>query len=413
VLALAFGIRCLALAAAFVALPWATTADVVGYRHMVEQSDAGHYPFIHFWMEYPPVFPLLATAFYRLLALLGQSQHFVVAYGLATSLVEMVNLGLVYRLADRAHGARAAGMAALVYALSPVPVWFGLGWFDALAVLALLVGLLLLLDERAVAAGVAVALGIGLKLFPGLLALAAPLALGWRGAARFAVTVAIVLLAIVGPLALLRSDLLLGFLGSLLTRPPWETLPALLLRTYAPGILVPIEDRYTAASGFQPTSGWASLALVPQLLLLLVPVWAAWRLLRGTRRRPSDVCLLAALGLACFLLGGKGFSPQFVVWLLPLIAVVWPNRTGLLYTALFSLHTLAYYWFVLPALDAYYGRHAIALSQVAAVAWVSVLARTLLLAVLVAHLALLAYCRARSAPPAPPAVAEPVLGRSG
>jgi hypothetical protein len=384
-LTLAFGMRLLWLAIFLAWSPWARVSDVGFYQHLVQQSDAGHYPFLDFWLEYPPVFPWLAVGIYKLAA-----GGFVWAFALVMSAVEFVNVGLVYVLAGRAQGGLLARRAVLLYALCPLPVWFALGWFDALAVLAMLVSVLLLVNRRAVGAGAAVGAGILVKVSPGMLVLAAPLALGWRGALRFGVAVVATLAVLLAPFLLTRPDLLAGLIGSLLTRPPWETLPALALRIYVPGILVPIEDRYTAASGWQPTGPWAWIALAPQLAMLLVALWGAWWLTRSGRSDPWRVCLLSALCICSFLLGGKGFSPQFVVWLLPWLAIMWPNRVGAGYLALFTLHTLVYYLFVLPTIDRYV-LHEVPVVQVASVAWASVLVRTLLLLAVVGHLCLLVY----------------------
>lgn len=392
----ALAVRLALLAWAFSHLPWAT-ADVAVYTHIVQQSDAGLYPFVHFWMEYPPVFPLLAVLLYRALSLLPVSDPtaiFVPGYALAMSGVELVNVALVHRLSRRAHGPSAAGVAVLIYAACPVPVWFALGWFDALAVLTLLAGLLLVLKGRAASAGIVVALGTLTKLFPIVLLLVVPAALGRRGTARFVLALVATGLAVVVPLLVTRADLLLASFQSFLTRPPWETIPALLLRSYSFPILVPIEDRFTAATAVSPVSRWSVLALVPQAALGLA-AWRAWRLGRARRAQPVDLCLVVALGVASLLLGSRGFSPQFVVWLLPLIVVVWPHRVGLAYTALFSVHCLVYYLVVAPAIAGYYAFHTVPLEWVALVSWLSVAARTLLLLAVVGHLA--AISRQRSA----------------
>lgn len=374
-------------------LPW-VTADIAVYAHMVQQSDAGFYPFRHFWMEYPPVFPLLAVGLYRALVLLPRAgaAAFMPVYAVLMSGVDIGNLLLVHRLARRAHGPAAAGVAALIYAACPVPVWFGLGWFDALAVLALLAGLLLMVERRAAPAGVVAALGALTKLFPIVLVVVAPLSLGWLGTRRFVAALAATFVVCVAPL-LTRADLLVASFASFLTRPPWETLPALALRSYSFPILVPIEDRFTAATAFAPVSRWSGLALLPQAALLLA-LWGAWRLWRARRGEPSDACVLAALAVATLLLGSRGFSPQFVVWLLPLIVIVWPSWIGLWYVVLFSAHVLAYYVVVAPAMAGYYAWHTVPIEQVAAVSWASVTARTQLLCVIVGHLLVVVHRRA-------------------
>jgi Gpi18-like mannosyltransferase len=147
-------------------------------------------------------------------------------------------------LLERVSGARAASIAVLIYASSPIVVYFGLGWFDPLAVLCLLGGLFFLLRKEAVPAGVVVGLGILVKLFPGAVILAAPLLLSWRQSLRFAAALVLTLVAVLVPTALLGSDMLLASFGSMITRQPWETISALLSGTYVFGHVS--TDRFVA-----------------------------------------------------------------------------------------------------------------------------------------------------------------------
>jgi peptidoglycan/LPS O-acetylase OafA/YrhL len=398
-LGLALILRVALLAWALVHLPWGSMGDVGFYLDMVKQSDAGHYPFVDFWMEYPPLFPLLATGAYRLLNAIDQTGRFTAVLVLLMSVVDLVNVLLVYALAKRAHGVHAAGVAALTYAACLIPIWFSLGWFDALPTLTLLWSLLLLTQRRSARAGVVVGLGILLKLFPGLMVLAVPLSLGRRGAGRFTVALLVTLAAVLVPLVVMRADLLGAFVLTTLSRPPWETVQALALGNYRTGLLLPIEDRYAASSVADLGSSEAGfVGLLPQLVLFALALWASWRLTRAQRDNAASVCVLAAIGVATFTLGGKGFSPQYLVWLLPLLLIVWPNWVGLAYTTLLTLQTLSYYLFVSPAIFDYYRLHTITLEQLAPVAWASVLARTLLLAAITGHLLLTMYRSTRSTP---------------
>ena len=42
--------------------------DYPYYYELARLSDRGLWPYLHYWMEYPPVFPLLSTVVYRLTA---------------------------------------------------------------------------------------------------------------------------------------------------------------------------------------------------------------------------------------------------------------------------------------------------------------------------------------------------------
>jgi len=40
--------------------------DYVYYYELAAYSDQGYLPFIHYWSEYPPIFPFLSVGIYRL-----------------------------------------------------------------------------------------------------------------------------------------------------------------------------------------------------------------------------------------------------------------------------------------------------------------------------------------------------------
>ncbi|MDQ3812050.1 MAG: DUF2029 domain-containing protein [Chloroflexota bacterium] len=367
--------------------PHTLTGDIEFYFNTARLSDSGFYPFIHFWVEYPPVFPALLSGLYRLLAALGMAdlEWFAAVYAFLMSGVDLVNLVLVYRLVQRVRGERAARWAGMIYAGCPALVWVNAGWFDALAVLTMLGAVLALLDRRPIVAGVLIGLGAATKLFPVVLILAAPAVLGRPGTLRLAAAAGGVVAAMLAPLALIRSDLLVASFASMAVRGPWETIPALLSGYYGWGRMPLLAERFTAESAFvsTPTPVW--LSLLPQAVLL-VAVWAAWRVCRRGQPQPRDVCAVAALAVITFVLGNKGYSPQFVAWLVPVIVMAWPNRSGLAYVGLLSAHTLAYGQLVFPMMLSFYQGGEGVLEEVAIMVTVSVLLRTAVMAIMAANL---------------------------
>jgi uncharacterized membrane protein len=273
----------------------------------------------------------------------------------------------------------------MVYAACPGLAWLSTGWFDSLAVLTLLAGLLLILHRRAASAGVLVAVGILAKLFPGVLLLAAPAALGRKGTPRLLAALGLASAAILAPLLAMRPDLLLASFLSMVSRPAWETLPALLSGNYRWGELPSFEQRFrldTAASG----AAGAPLAALALEAVLVLAVWGAWRLARAGHARPKAICLLVALGVTTFALGNKGFSPQFMTWIVPVVLLAWPSRRGVLYVGLLAADILAYGQLVSPVLTGHYTLGSVPIEEVARVAWVSVTLRTALLAVIAGDL---------------------------
>ena len=359
--------------------------DIPFYFQMVQLSDRGLYPFLHFWTEYPPVFPLLITGLYRGLAFIGLNtlQGFTVAFQAVFFGIEAANMVLLFHLVRRVHGERPARFATAIYAGCPALVFFSSGWFDPLAVLFSLGAIFALSTRRTTAAGILVGLGILTKIYPGVLLVAVPVALDWRETRRAVAATLGTLAAILVPLLLVRGDLLLASFASMVTRPPWETVQALLIGNYAWGTVPDPEQRFTAASAFV-SSGTPFLLTVVPATVLAFAVLGSWLALKNENER--NVYAVATLAVTAFLLANKGFSPQFTTWIIPMILLVWPNRTGLVYVALFSLHFLAYDRVVFPAMHAYFETGQITFEAMTPLVWISVLSRTLLLAAIALHL---------------------------
>jgi uncharacterized membrane protein len=357
--------------------------DIPFYFQMVQLSDSGLYPFVHFWTEYPPIFPLLVTALYRGLASVGLNtqQGFTVALQFVLLGIEVANLVLLFHLVKRVHGDRAARLATAIYAGCPALVFFGSGWFDPLAVLFSLAALYALSTRHANTAGILIGLGILTKIYPGVLLLAVPVALDWSQTRRAVVAMLGTMATILVPLLLIRADLLLASFASMVTRPPWETVQALLTGNYAWGMVPEPQQRFSAATAFVSSGTPLVLTLLPAMLMVLA-VLGAWFAFKKQR----DVYAVAALAVTTFALANKGFSPQFITWIIPLILLLWPNRTGLAYVALFSIHFVAYDRYVFPAMHAYFEAGQITFDAMASVVWVSVLSRTLLIATIAFHI---------------------------
>lgn len=386
-LLIAWVVRLIIAAHSMAVVDWQQTGDIPFYFELVSMSDDGWYPSLHFWTEYPPLFPLLITGLYRELLLLGlhQPQQFATAFSSVFTAVELVNIALVYSLVRRAKGERASRWAAAIYAGCPTLVSVSSGWFDPLAVLFTLAAVRALGSKRATTAGVLIGLGILTKIFPGVLLLAAPIALGWRGASRLGAAMLATLAIVIVPLAAIRPDLLLATVVSMVTRGPWETLPAIVSGYYGWGLQPPLDERFSAASAFATHTTPTLLSLLPESIFVLA-LAAAWMTYRQRSTQPHQLHLVAALGVTTFLIGNKGFSPQFVSWLIPFVLIAWPNAIGLAYVALLSAHNMVYDYAVFPSMSGYYIERRVAFETMTTIVTLSVVIRTLLMLSIAAHM---------------------------
>ena len=322
-------------------------SDFYYYRLYASLSDSGLYPFINIWSPYPPIFPWLLVAAHRLSLLLPLWQEpmlfFELILGGVLALADCGSLVLVYALSGGRRAHRQAMRSAIFYALLFAPAYVALAHFDGLAVVALLLGLWLLLRGRPALAGAASGIGFMTKLLPlSLLPVAARLAWpdlphwrrlrqrplpapDWRlllGAiAGFGVAVA----AIASPfVALGKGRLLLAPLDIERIRPPWQTVWAILDGHWGFGA-APGDVRDLSVLSRPSFQGHVPYALLSGLLLALL--LGFWLLPADWRERRTAIAYLG-LSLTLLFIFSKGWSPQYIVWLLPFLAMLWPDWRG-------------------------------------------------------------------------------------
>ena len=304
------------------------TPTYVKYAHAVNE---GQVPYRDFRLEYPPgalpvfilpglvhdVRPAYDRWFDREMALCGC----LVLVGVALCLLRV-----------GASTRRTAAALALV-AFSPLLIGsLVLTRFDfwpaALAVLALAA----LLWNRRSTAAVLLACAIGAKLWPAVLL---PVAGVWvlktygsRALAAFTGIVAAVLAAIFVPFAILGPHGLAHSFHQQLARP-------LQIESLGAGILLVAHQlggyhlHVVTSHGSQNLDGTGGHAVeVTTTILGIVGVVAVWWLFARGPMTSARLVTYVAASVAMLLAFGKVFSPQFVVWLVPFVALV-PGLRGL------------------------------------------------------------------------------------
>lgn len=352
-------------------------SDFYYFKEMAELSDQGYYPYIHFWVEYPPLFPWLVVGAYRLSLLLPAFRHPLFWFQLFTSSLliaaDVGSLCLVRRIGARLWGERRGTECAWLWTGLFLPLYGLAVWFDTLPVFFLLLGLELLLERRPLLAGLATGLGGAAKLIPLLLVPVAARSL--RGPRRLALYIVCAILAPVAtlvPFWFLGRPMLLASLQGMFTRRSWETVWALADGYYGTGGVPALRDRLLYAA----SADWSSPSRVPWPLVTLIfsfvyaIVWLVAEQADESRANPLDrarltlagflrqreieartaddavgrarlIVALAGFTVAAFLLFSKGFSQQFTLYLLPFVVLLAPGVTGaLLAVALIVNNTL-------------------------------------------------------------------------
>jgi hypothetical protein len=326
-------------------------SDFYWYREFAQLTRQGYYPYVNLWTTYPPLFPYLMIGIWWVSTLLPPWEFpnlwFTLLLGGVFLLFEVGNLVLLYAIATRMGDARDALRTVWFYGLLFVPVYTLTGWFESYPLFFFLLGLYLLLRGRPLWSAVACGWGFMIKLIPMVLLpiglrtprtekrlitlpylnlrfdpLHAALYLG-----AFALTVVLVGL----PFYLLNSRLVWGSFVISSARAPWETIWALLEGRYDYGI-IPLDMRDlswqpTATTGHLP---WPLITLVFVAIFLFVYTRSVeWR-------QPRHVVAFAGFAVCLFMLYSKGYSPQWLGWVLVFIALLLPNLRGVFYAVVSS-----------------------------------------------------------------------------
>jgi len=319
------------------ALPYDGLRGYGDFIHFFDLASLPGLPYLQYWAEFPPVFPFLSEL---LLALAGGQEH-VYSY-LLILLLFAADLGslrlftrLELRLDDQPPAWRGVLYAAVLAGLA-----YSWWYFDSLAVFFTLLTLELSLSRRSpVFAGGALALGILTKLFPILLLPALWRWLPVRRAAWISAAAAALVIVVYGGLWAASPQYTQASLQSQSAKGSWETVWALLDGNLQTGNFGPEIARLDPTTAVLPMGNpplvppWASLVVFAAAGLLL------WLRLRG---HPSLHAIVAFAGLTwvVFLLWSPGWSPQWILYLLPLILLVLPDRLALLLTGALVLVNL-------------------------------------------------------------------------
>lgn len=300
-------------------------------------SDRGLYPFVHYWLEWPPLFSWLVVIVYRLSLLVPPWTDPRLWYntflGLSLLPFEVGNFVLIYLIGLRLYDKAKALTCALIYTCLFAPLYVWTGWSDSMPLFFLLLGLYLLLRDKGIAAGAMAGLGFWVKVFPILLV---PVGLrvvaGIRRKAAFLLAAAATTLLIALPFLWINARLLWAFFANMLGRSSWETVWALLDGYYSYGVVT--ADRLSLPTDFSTHATsipWPAVTLV----FVLILVWLYTR--RVDYGDPLRTVALMGLTVNLFILYSKGYSPQFIVQLIPFAVLMLPNLRGVGYIILLDI----------------------------------------------------------------------------
>jgi hypothetical protein len=311
-------------------------SDYDYYYELASWADQGHLPYIDYWVEYPPLFPYLSLLIYSV------TPHYA-AYAAALGLVQLVfevgSLILLARLAQRVVGQERTERLLWTYALlfAPVATW----WlsFDAITTFFLLLAVERWLAGKRVWSALVLGVGGLVKWFPLLfLPVAVRFRRNWRDAFVYAGVSVLIVAVVLGSLAALSPTYTKASLGSLAGRASWQTVWALI-------------DGNTSTGAYQANRFDPDAAALLQGNPARVPTWLTtlafgalylWLWLRASdEATPARVIRYTTLTVVLFFLWSRGWSPQWLGMLAPLLLLSLPLERAVLYLLVLTFINIA------------------------------------------------------------------------
>jgi hypothetical protein len=321
--------------------------DLSIYRQAGEAILRGEIPYRDFFIEYPPG---SLPAFVPPALFSTNASGYTTLFSSEMMLVLVVALNLTALAARRMRGFWAWPVPAITFAAAAIMLYpVAVTRYDAVVALALALAVYgaTLGGRYLFLAYASLGLGTAAKLVPAL----ATVPLAWRGAARgYAVFLAALALFVV-------PALLLGGAGFLATLA-YHADRGLQLESLAASVLMKLGWVSDVVFGYgalevrgRGVDLAGSLSLPVTGVLLLVTAFFAYREHRKGRFGPEAFPRYAAALILAFMLGSKVLSPQYVIWLLPLVPLAARGVAGIGVSALF----LAVCWTTTRIFPIHYG----------------------------------------------------------
>jgi len=349
-------------------------------------------PFIDYWLEYPPVFPWIALGIYRInMGIFGTGgggpTAFADAVSMFLSAVDLANMLLIYMIAKKVLNHRFAMRCTVGYALLFFPLVVSTCYFDSLVLCSMLLSLWAMINGKAALAGGAVGFGIMTKFIPGVMALVAlkylakkpepgdPYKKDWGRLVHYFGAMVLTMGVLASTFLIVRPDLLEMPLRVTLARPGWETFRAIVEGNYDVGHIGPSDTHLTSddycasisspymaavrgqkldnvrepirelfrlriASRFtdncdyipppQDSLKWPLLIVIGAIYLIAV-------LFSPVEPSPLNYAAVTCITVATGFVYSSGWSPQFIIYMLPLIMLsLWP-RVNLFFAVALSV----------------------------------------------------------------------------
>jgi len=285
---------------------------------------AAGWPYFDIWVEFPPIFPFLSRVIY--LAVGGKEHAYIYVLAMFFSIVQAVNVYLFIRIAQKSLIASEWIQRAIVYSLLLVGLFYGWSYFDSLGVFFLLLSLYLSLRGNRLSPGYAMGVGGLVKWFP---VFVFPAYVKWRGV-KNSIKIGLILIATTviawGLLYAVSPEFVKASLVSQSAKGSWETVWAILDNNLGTGNFNINSNRFDALTATLPAGNPSRIS--PFLTLPVFLLLGLFVMLKAKIGTEKKFIAFSGFTMILFLLWSPGYSPQWMLYLLPLVLLSFDQNRG-------------------------------------------------------------------------------------
>lgn len=306
-------------------LPVDALAGYGDYWNFFAQAGMG-IPFVDYWTEFPPLFPFISRGVY--LAVGGQEHVYITSLFLVFTLAQA---GTLYALSEICHVFFREGEARMrtaVYGALGVGLFYGWAYFDALAVLTMVLGIFWLGRERGWLGAGSVGLGALIKWFPLLILPGFVIHKKPRRTGQLILIILVIVFSVWGVIYAVSPQYTSASLASQYNKGSWESIWALLDGNLGTGNFSEGIDRRNPETAY--LRGRNEPVIDPRITLLVMGLMGLYLLIKLEEVDLRGRVGAGGLTLVIFFLWSPGYSPQWILFLLPVILMVFPYRTAIL-----------------------------------------------------------------------------------
>lgn len=317
----------------FVLLPYQVFTGFGDLINFFRVAQIPGWPYLHYWVEFPPIFPFLSELVFRL----TDGIEWKYAYSMAGlfSVFDAGSIFLFWELTKKKGTLNAAKKRLSIYVLILSLFPYGWWYFEPLVVFFFLLTLYYVTRNKPIHSGAAMAAGFLLKVFPVLVIIPAWLKFQRKTFIIFTGVFIVIVLAILSFLWSVSPDFTRASLASQYSKGSWETVWALVDGNPGTGNFGPLRERLDPSTAYISRGNPSKIPGI--YLIAIAGIVGLCVLLRAKNK--SDQGRIAIIGFAwCLLvLASPGWSPQWVLFFLPICLLVFPPRQGTILAILFIL----------------------------------------------------------------------------